>query len=309
MAARIRRGCAHARPDTAGQSTVEFALVLPLFFGLLVLLFQVALVGRDEILVVHAARAAAREASVTTDLARINAATAARCPVRSCRSHAGAGSASLSRSTSRTRSSRACPSWVRCCPTSRCMPRGDARRAVTSSARSRAGERGSVVVLMVAAVVIAALCCVAAARLGGAATQRARADTAADAAALAAADALALGRPAAAAASAARQVADDNGAGSRHVCVRGRGRRGHRVTGPGAGSGTSRGRPLARSHQAQQGDRAALVEVLVPVAALRRLHARRAAVVARAPGDELERRVAWRSAASNASSAMPAPPG
>ncbi len=73
-------------------------------------------------------------------------------------------------------------------------------------------ERGSVVVLMVAAVVIAALCCVATARLGGAATQRARADTAADAAALAAADALALGRPAREAENAARQVAADNGA-------------------------------------------------------------------------------------------------
>lgn len=73
-------------------------------------------------------------------------------------------------------------------------------------------ERGSVVILMVAAVVIAALCCIAAARLGGAATQKARADTAADAAALAAADSLALGRPAAVAIRVARQVAADNGA-------------------------------------------------------------------------------------------------
>jgi Flp pilus assembly protein TadG len=75
MAAHIRRDArACARPDTAGQSTVEFALVLPLFFGLIVLLFQVALVGRDEILVEHAARAAVREASVTADPARITAA-------------------------------------------------------------------------------------------------------------------------------------------------------------------------------------------------------------------------------------------
>jgi Flp pilus assembly protein TadG len=63
-----RRG--DARPD-AGQSTVEFALVLPLFFGLLVLLFQVGLVARDEIVVTHAARAAVREASVTGDARRI----------------------------------------------------------------------------------------------------------------------------------------------------------------------------------------------------------------------------------------------
>jgi Flp pilus assembly protein TadG len=53
---------------------VEFALLLPLFFALLALVFQVALVGRDEILVVHAARAAAREAALTTDPARIVAA-------------------------------------------------------------------------------------------------------------------------------------------------------------------------------------------------------------------------------------------
>ncbi len=66
--------------------------------------------------------------------------------------------------------------------------------------------------LMVAAIVIIAMCCVAVGRLGGAAVDRARADTAADAAALAAADALALGRSSAGAARAAGQVASDNGA-------------------------------------------------------------------------------------------------
>lgn len=69
-----------ARPGEAGQSTVEFALVLPLFFALLALVFQVALVGRDEILVVHAARGAAREASVTADPARIRAAATRSLP-------------------------------------------------------------------------------------------------------------------------------------------------------------------------------------------------------------------------------------
>ena len=73
--ARIR-----ARPGEAGQSTVEFALVLPLFFALLALVFQVALVGRDEILVVHAARAAAREASVTADPSRIGGAATRSLP-------------------------------------------------------------------------------------------------------------------------------------------------------------------------------------------------------------------------------------
>ena len=62
--------CGSQTPQS-GQSTVEFALVLPLFFSLLVLLVQIALVGRDEIAVTHAARAAVREASVTADSARI----------------------------------------------------------------------------------------------------------------------------------------------------------------------------------------------------------------------------------------------
>jgi hypothetical protein len=37
-------------------------------------LFQAALIARDEVVVVHAARAAAREASVTSDLERVRAA-------------------------------------------------------------------------------------------------------------------------------------------------------------------------------------------------------------------------------------------
>ena len=75
MAGGTGRGAhACARPDHAGQSTVEFALVLPMIFGLLVLVFQVALVSRDEVLVTHAARAAVREASVTPDTARVAAA-------------------------------------------------------------------------------------------------------------------------------------------------------------------------------------------------------------------------------------------
>jgi hypothetical protein len=57
-----------------GQATVELALVLPLVFTLLVLLFQVALVARDEIVVVHAARDAAREATLTGDATRVAAA-------------------------------------------------------------------------------------------------------------------------------------------------------------------------------------------------------------------------------------------
>ena len=47
-----------------GQSTVEFALVLPLVVMVLLLVVQVGLVVRDQVLVVHAAREAARAAAV-----------------------------------------------------------------------------------------------------------------------------------------------------------------------------------------------------------------------------------------------------
>jgi Flp pilus assembly protein TadG len=47
-----------------GQASVELALVLPLVVVLLLAVVQVGLVVRDQILVVHAAREAAREAAV-----------------------------------------------------------------------------------------------------------------------------------------------------------------------------------------------------------------------------------------------------
>lgn len=47
-----------------GQAATELALVLPLLLLLALLLVQVALVARDQILVVHAAREAVREAAV-----------------------------------------------------------------------------------------------------------------------------------------------------------------------------------------------------------------------------------------------------
>jgi hypothetical protein len=73
-----------ARSDH-GQATVELALVLPLVFGMLMLVFQVALVARDEILVVHAARDAAREATLTHDPARVIAAARRDLPGASVR--------------------------------------------------------------------------------------------------------------------------------------------------------------------------------------------------------------------------------
>jgi Flp pilus assembly protein TadG len=58
---RSRRACQN------GSSTVEFALVLPLLFVVSLALIQVALLGRDQLLVEAAARAGARAAAVADD--------------------------------------------------------------------------------------------------------------------------------------------------------------------------------------------------------------------------------------------------
>jgi hypothetical protein len=47
--------------------------VLPLFLALVMLVFQVAVIARDDLRVVHAARVAVREASVTSDLTQVRA--------------------------------------------------------------------------------------------------------------------------------------------------------------------------------------------------------------------------------------------
>ena len=58
-----RRHAARGTGDE-GQAAVELALVLPLVAILLLALVQVGLIVRDQILVLHAAREAAREAAV-----------------------------------------------------------------------------------------------------------------------------------------------------------------------------------------------------------------------------------------------------
>jgi hypothetical protein len=50
--------------DDRGQATVELALVLPLIALVLAALVQAVVVARDQLLVVHAAREAARAAAV-----------------------------------------------------------------------------------------------------------------------------------------------------------------------------------------------------------------------------------------------------
>jgi Flp pilus assembly protein TadG len=70
-----------------GQSTVELALVLPLAVALLLLVVQVGLVVRDDVLVVHAAREGARAAAVGLDDAKVRAAVVGAGPLRSDRLH------------------------------------------------------------------------------------------------------------------------------------------------------------------------------------------------------------------------------
>lgn len=67
-----------ARWGDRGQSTVEFALVLPLVALVVLFIVQAGFIVRDQLLVSHAAREAARAASVS-DTDRLGAAlTAAR---------------------------------------------------------------------------------------------------------------------------------------------------------------------------------------------------------------------------------------
>ena len=71
-----------ACPRERGQATVEFALILPLVVLMLLAVLQTALIVRDYVGVVHAAREAARAASVDRD-PRAAAAAARRVLARS----------------------------------------------------------------------------------------------------------------------------------------------------------------------------------------------------------------------------------
>jgi Flp pilus assembly protein TadG len=65
------------RDRERGSAVVEFALVLPFLFLALLAVLRVGLVARDALLVREAARAAAREAAVTEETERIDAAVIA----------------------------------------------------------------------------------------------------------------------------------------------------------------------------------------------------------------------------------------
>ena len=63
-----------------GQSTVEFALVLPMIVFLLLGLLQAGVMLRDQLLLAGAAREAAREAAVSAERGRIEAAARRAAP-------------------------------------------------------------------------------------------------------------------------------------------------------------------------------------------------------------------------------------
>jgi hypothetical protein len=63
------------REPEAGSAVVEFALVLPIVFLVLLAAVQVGLLARDQVLLTAAARAGAREAAVSLDDVAVREAT------------------------------------------------------------------------------------------------------------------------------------------------------------------------------------------------------------------------------------------
>jgi Flp pilus assembly protein TadG len=59
------------RGDERGSAVVEFALVMPLLLLVALALVQIAVIGRDRLVLEHAARAGARQASVDPDDAAV----------------------------------------------------------------------------------------------------------------------------------------------------------------------------------------------------------------------------------------------
>ncbi len=63
-----------------GSAVVEFALLLPVLFLVLLAAVQVGLLARDQLLLTHAARAGAREAAVSVDDERVRQVTLEAAP-------------------------------------------------------------------------------------------------------------------------------------------------------------------------------------------------------------------------------------
>ncbi|MEM9565171.1 MAG: TadE/TadG family type IV pilus assembly protein [Actinomycetota bacterium] len=75
-----RAAAYQSRSGTAGQSTVELALVLPVLAIAALAVVQVARVAADRVAIEHAAGAAARQAAVTPDPSAVVAHTARAAP-------------------------------------------------------------------------------------------------------------------------------------------------------------------------------------------------------------------------------------
>ncbi len=69
---RPRRTWMCRRTTECGQSTVEFALVLPVVVAAVFVALELGLLARDQVLVAHAAREAARVAAVDADVVHIH---------------------------------------------------------------------------------------------------------------------------------------------------------------------------------------------------------------------------------------------
>ena len=68
------------RRSDDGSVVVEFALLLPILFLVLLAAVQVGLIARDQLLLVQASRAGAREAAVTLDEQAVRDAAVAAAP-------------------------------------------------------------------------------------------------------------------------------------------------------------------------------------------------------------------------------------
>lgn len=68
----MRSACGGRRPRRGqqGQAAVELALLLPLLMLMALFLAQMALTARDQIMVIHSAREAARTVAVSNDASR-----------------------------------------------------------------------------------------------------------------------------------------------------------------------------------------------------------------------------------------------
>ena len=238
---RRRRGARRSRTPTRGRRRSSSRSILPLVVLLLMAVFQIAVVARDQVLTVHAARAAVREAAVDAGRGRVHAAAAGRARRRGGRRHARGeiGEPVVVVVHYRSRTNLPLVGALVPDPTLH-GARRDAARAVMrrtnaaqssdADARDRRRRRGAV----------------RRGRRGSAARRLPRPGRrrAADAAALAGADQLALGTAQRGARQTADSTAHENGARLVVVHVRrhrGRGR--GRDPRSGAGAGPGRGRP------------------------------------------------------------------